>query len=134
LDVESHVEFLGFVQNMADFYSKVDVVMLTSLREDCPMTILEALAAGRFVVAPATGGVPELLRPPVEGAILDESSDFSTVVRRLENLSPGFDSPANREYARQFDIRKYAQTIVSLYEKLARVDATGSRLSQASAG
>jgi len=134
LDVESHVKFLGFVQNMAEFYSNVDVVMLTSLREDCPMAMLEALAAGRFVVGPATGGVPELLRPPIEGAIIEDCGDLSAVVQRLADVPPGFDSPVNREYARQFDIKKYAQKVVSLYEELALANAARSRLAQTTEG
>jgi len=134
LNVHSHVEFLGFVQDMAEFYSKVDVVMLTSLREDCPMALLEALAAGRFVVGPATGGVPELLRPPVEGAIIENADNFSEVIEKLQDLSPGFDSPANREYARQFDTGEYAKRVVSLYEELAHAASTRSRQRQANTG
>jgi glycosyltransferase involved in cell wall biosynthesis len=119
LGVHSCVEFLGFVQDMAEFYSKVDVVLLTSLREDCPMALLEALAAGKFVVGPATGGARELLQAPVEGAILEDATDFSPVLQRLQDLPAGFDSPGNRDYARRFDITEYAQKIVSLYEELA---------------
>lgn len=119
LGIAPYVEFLGFVQDMAGFYAKVDAVLLTSLREDCPMALLEAVAAGRFVVGPATGGVPEVLQPPVEGAVIDNSDDLSDVIQRLRDLPAGFDSRVNRDYARRFDIAEYARGIVSLYEELA---------------
>ena len=120
LGIDPHVEFLGFVQDMAEFYAKVDAVMLTSLREDCPMAMLEALAAGRFVVGPATGGTPEILQPPVEGVLVEDDQDLSPVIRRLQDLPAGFDSPINRHYARRFDITDYATNLVSLYEGLAK--------------
>ncbi len=119
LRIDPYVKFLGFVQDMTGFYAKVDAVMLTSLREDCPMAMIEALAAGRFVVGPATGGVPEILRPPVEGTLIDDGDDLSHVIRSLQRLPAGFDSTVNRQYAKRFDIAEYARKIVSLYEELA---------------
>ena len=82
------------------------------------MALLEALAAGKFVVGPATGGVREILQAPVEGAIIEEANDFSPVIRRLQDLPAGFDSPVNRNYAKRFDITEYAKKIVSLYKEL----------------
>ena len=118
LGIAPYVEFLGFVQDMAGFYARVDAVLLTSLREDCPMALIEALAAGRFVVGPATGGVPEILRPPVEGVLMDDGNDLSHVIRNLQSLPAGFDSTINRQYARRFDIVGYTRELVSLYQGL----------------
>jgi glycosyltransferase involved in cell wall biosynthesis len=39
-----------------------DVVLMTSISEGLPMSILEAMAQARPVVATAVGGVPEVLR------------------------------------------------------------------------
>lgn len=44
-----------------DWMSATDVFCLPSRREGCPNVVLEALSAGRPVVASAVGGVPELL-------------------------------------------------------------------------
>lgn len=81
------------------------------------MALLEALAAGKFVVGPATGGAGEILQAPVEGALIEEG-DSSRLLRRLQELPAGFDSPINRQYAQRFDIREYAKKMVSLYEEL----------------
>ena len=134
LGVHAHVEFLGFVRDMAQFYSQVDAVLLTSLREDCPIALLEALAAGRFVIGPATGGTPEILQPPVEGIIIKDAADLSAVVRKLQDLPAGFDSPVNRDYARRFDITAYTRNMVVLYETLLNSRAVAPLEREATAG
>jgi len=118
LDLRDCVEFLGYVQDMLQFYAKVDVVLLTSMREDFPMTLLEGLAAGKFVVAPSAGGIPEILEAAPDAAVIDDVSDLSSVVRKLINVQAGFNSWANRNYAKQFDIGNYVNRITELYTNL----------------
>ncbi len=48
-------------QNVLDYYSFLDVVLLTSVREAQPLVILEAYAAGVPVVSTKVGNVPEML-------------------------------------------------------------------------
>lgn len=63
LELEDHVKFLGS-QPMAQIYTQLDVVLLTSLSEGQPMVILEAYAAGLPVIATDVGACREL----IEGA------------------------------------------------------------------
>ena len=53
-------EFTGR-QNVLDYYSFLDVMLLTSVREAQPLVILEAYAAGVPVVSTKVGNVPEML-------------------------------------------------------------------------
>ncbi|MCK5199888.1 MAG: glycosyltransferase, partial [Spirochaetales bacterium] len=48
-------------QNVLDYYSFLDVVLLTSVREAQPLVILEAYSAGVPVVSTKVGNVPEML-------------------------------------------------------------------------
>ena len=53
--------FLGYQEDVAPWYAVCDAVVLTSASEGTPVTIIEALAAGRPVVATRVGGVPDVV-------------------------------------------------------------------------
>ena len=55
------VRFLGWRRDMLNVYADLDLVALTSRNEGSPVALIEALAAGRPVVATAVGGVPEVV-------------------------------------------------------------------------
>lgn len=61
LEVEEQIHFAGFVRNMQCLYLQYDAILLTSTVEGMPMCILEAMRAGRAVIAASVGGVPELV-------------------------------------------------------------------------
>lgn len=59
--VSNEIIFCGFRDDMENIYRVVDIVVFTSLHEGLPMTLLESLAAGVPVIAPAVGGLTEVL-------------------------------------------------------------------------
>jgi glycosyltransferase involved in cell wall biosynthesis len=59
LGLEGSVAFLGWSPDVANFLAQTDIFVLSSLSEGLPLTVLEAMAAGRPLVATAVGGVPE---------------------------------------------------------------------------
>lgn len=61
LGVKDRVLFAGWRKHMAPVYRALDAVVLTSMNEGTPVTLIEAMAAGRPVVATAVGGVPDLM-------------------------------------------------------------------------
>jgi len=61
LGLEGSVVFAGWQKDMSTVYNALDVVALTSLNEGTPVTLIEAMAAGRPVVATDVGGVRDLL-------------------------------------------------------------------------
>ena len=56
------VRFLGACTEVGPLLARADVVVLPSLHEGMSNAVMEAMAAGRPVVATAVGGTPELLR------------------------------------------------------------------------
>jgi glycosyltransferase involved in cell wall biosynthesis len=64
LGVADDVEFTGLRDDPENFYPALDVVALTSLNEGTPLTLIEAMANARAVVATAVGGVVDLLGEP----------------------------------------------------------------------
>jgi glycosyltransferase involved in cell wall biosynthesis len=55
-------KFMGSTKDPQGVVRNADVVLMTSISEGLPMSILEAMAQARPVVATAVGGVPEVLR------------------------------------------------------------------------
>ena len=53
--------FLGRISNIQDYLQKSDLLIVPSLIDSCPNTILEALNANVSVYGANTGGIPELL-------------------------------------------------------------------------
>lgn len=62
--LEADFHFLGFCDDVAGILAMCDAVALTSREEAFGRVLIEAMAAGRPVVATAVGGVPEVV---VEG-------------------------------------------------------------------
>jgi polysaccharide biosynthesis protein PelF len=60
LDLKSVVAFEGN-KNAVDCYADLDLMVVCSLKEVQPLTVLEAMASGVPMVATRSGGIPEML-------------------------------------------------------------------------
>ncbi|HEY6329958.1 MAG TPA: glycosyltransferase [Blastocatellia bacterium] len=61
--LDKNINFTGFRKDAGSLYRDLDIVALTSVNEGTPLTIIEAFAAGRPVVATEVGGVIDLMGP-----------------------------------------------------------------------
>jgi len=61
LGIEKNVFFTGWQEEMPAVYQKLDAVVLTSLNEGTPVSLIEAMAAARPVIATDVGGVRDLM-------------------------------------------------------------------------
>ena len=59
----SEVKLLGYVprERLDSYYAISDLVVLTSRSEGIPLVLMEAMAHGKTVLAPAITGIPELV-------------------------------------------------------------------------
>ncbi len=73
-------EFTGR-RNVLEYYSFLDVLLLTSVREAQPLVILEAFAAGVPVVSTRVGNVPEMLE--YDERFLSSSKDAERLSRNV---------------------------------------------------
>lgn len=97
--------------------------VLTSLLENCPMSLLEAMAAGRPAVATAVGGVPEIageavpLVPPSDPAALAEE-----ILRLLDSpeLAAEVGRRGQERVGSRFTATANAEQTLALYERLLR--------------
>ncbi len=68
--VGSRVHFLGVSTDVPELLSAADLFALASRWEGSPVSVMEAMAARLPVVAPAVGGVPELVEDGVTGVLV----------------------------------------------------------------
>jgi glycosyltransferase involved in cell wall biosynthesis len=85
LGIESRLRFLGYVSAMAELYPAIDMLLLTSLYEGLPITILEAMATGTVIVSSRLDGVQEILEDGVDCA-LAPSGDVAAFTARVCEL------------------------------------------------
>ena len=108
--------FLGYLDDARDVMAAADVVVIPSLREGLPLVALEALAAGRCVVASAVGELPEVLG---DGAgVLVPAGDAGALSQALAALEAGGREAYERralERARRYDVAAMAGAYASLY-------------------
>lgn len=70
LDLEEDVLFLGWRSDLDRVYAGSDLVVLTSVNEGTPVCLIEALAAGRPVVATDVGGVRDVVEDGRLGVVV----------------------------------------------------------------
>src|SRR5262249_10312867 len=61
LGISNVLKFIGNRTDMTTVYSGVDVVALTSRNEGTPLSLIEAMGAGRPFISTTVGGVVDLL-------------------------------------------------------------------------
>jgi glycosyltransferase involved in cell wall biosynthesis len=86
LGLVRHCLFLGYQEEVAPWYAAMDAVALPSGNEGTPVTVIEALAAGRPVAAYGVGGVPDVVRDGVDGYVV-EAGDTAALADRLAELA-----------------------------------------------
>jgi glycosyltransferase involved in cell wall biosynthesis len=82
--LDDFVKLLGSIARgeMDSLYRRADVVVLTSRSEGIPLVLMEAMAQGRVVIAPAITGIPELVVPGKTGFLYVPGS-IDDLVKRL---------------------------------------------------
>jgi glycosyltransferase involved in cell wall biosynthesis len=77
--------FLGYQEDVAPFYAAFDALVLPSSNEGTPVSAIEALAAGRPVVATRVGGVPDVVQEGRDGFLVDPGAtdDLADRLTRL---------------------------------------------------
>ena len=136
LGLTDDVVFTGLRADPEYFYPALDVCALTSLNEGTPLTLIEAMANARAVIATAVGGVVDLLGAPTDNAnetapfvicergVSVRPNDAAAFARALLEL---LDAPElrhelgarGREYvARQYTVERLLDDLLKLYDEL----------------
>lgn len=118
--LRSRVECLGPVPGAARLMAHADVVCVPSLDEALGLVAVEALAAGRAVVASAAGGLSEVIEDGVSGVLVapGDVPSLAAALRRVlgdSALQQRLGRAARRRYEATFTVEKMAATTMALY-------------------
>jgi colanic acid/amylovoran biosynthesis glycosyltransferase len=114
--LKGRVSLLGHVprEQMESLQDRADLVVLTSRSEGIPLVLMEAMARGKIVLAPAITGIPELVIAGQTGFLYEPGSldDFIDRLLFIRSLLQAPDHPEIRPYilsaARQLDWVRHA--------------------------
>lgn len=117
------VEFHGLVsgQRLMELYHTCDIFSLPSRFEPFGMVLLEAMAAGKPIVATNVGGIPEVVENG-RNAIVIEPTEFQIcealiLLSRSPQLTDAM-SKRNLIDCKRFDCRQVGQKYIDLYNSL----------------
>ena len=125
----SNVEFLGFRmgEELADLYRGAMAVLLPSrVHENFPLSVLEAMAAGKPVIASHVGGVPEIVEDRVNGLLVSPAdlNGWVEAIMRLaydEDLRISMAHAARSTIEHRFGLDDHYHRLMAMYEEVLRI-------------
>jgi glycosyltransferase involved in cell wall biosynthesis len=130
LGLDDRVRFHGFRRDRLDWLAHLDMLLMPSLYEGLPYTLLEAMSLGLPVVAARVGGLAEVLRHEETG-LLVEPGDHEGLARALARLAgePGLASrlgeAAAREQRERYTLERMVREYREVYEAAAALAPRG---------
>jgi len=119
LKLGERVIFTGWRRDLPRIYADLDVVALSSLNEGTPVSLIEAMAAAKPVVATRVGGVSDVILDKESGYLV-QSKDAEGLARGILDLLRAPDRAREMGLAGRVAVQpKYAsETMLANIEKL----------------
>ena len=123
LDLGGHVTLLGHVADVKALLGRASLLVHVSSSEGSPNVVIEALAAGRAVVATAVGDVPRLVKDGKTGFVVPPGDDEQLFARaalllRDRELRVRMGREARRAAREQFGTAALADEVLQAYRQL----------------
>jgi glycosyltransferase involved in cell wall biosynthesis len=116
------VKFLGWRDDIPEVMQVFDVFVLPSLNEGMGRVLVEAMAAGKPIVASNVGGIPDLVQHGQNGFLVDpaDSKSLSFSIMNLlgdKNMRIGM-GKRGKAIASDFSVEKMIEKMGTLYSSL----------------
>lgn len=119
------VYFTSWRQDMERVYAGLDIVALSSLNEGTPVTLIEAQAANKPIVATDVGGIRDIVIENKTG-LLSKSGDLKGLANNLrkliddDNLRDQLGRSGYDNVIRSFSYKRLVSDVKSLYTELLK--------------
>jgi mannose/cellobiose epimerase-like protein (N-acyl-D-glucosamine 2-epimerase family)/glycosyltransferase involved in cell wall biosynthesis len=122
------VTHLGFVEDIGALWASAHIAVLPSHREGMPLSLLEAAACGRPLVATDVPGCREIARPDVNAFLVprDDAEALADAIDRLAlnpELRQKFGRASRHLVEQNFSSRRIGTDLVKLYRRLLQQPA-----------
>jgi glycosyltransferase involved in cell wall biosynthesis len=140
LGVHKKVGFTGWRDDARDIMAAADVIVLPSLIEGMPYSMLEAMVSGTPVVSTSTGGIPELLVDRETGFLVPPKkpralSDAIVYLLQNKDVAVQMGVAGRRRVEEQFDLKKTIGSTLDIYtglfEELAELERAEAAAAEA---
>lgn len=121
--IAHRVHFLGFRRNVYDYIANCHALLMPSLHEGLPYTLLEAMALGTPIIASHVGGLTEVLQDGVTGLLVAprDIKALSQAIIQLYNqprLLRQLGENAKRLQQSHYSLKKMAEQYIDVYQNL----------------
>jgi glycosyltransferase involved in cell wall biosynthesis len=102
-------------------FALADTVVVPSRAESMPYIVLEAVAAGKTVIASRVGGIPEILGHTSEALVATGDANDLARVMAIDATAPNWGSmvmPQTESFRTQFSTAVMAEQMLALYREL----------------
>lgn len=117
--LQDHFRFLPFVPNVAEIISSLDVVVMPSLWEACPLLPMETLAVGTPLIATDCVGLREVVKGTPTYVV--PTKDSVTIAKGIEHFMIRENKAPFTKFREQalsrFDVKHQFEAIEALYRK-----------------
>jgi glycosyltransferase involved in cell wall biosynthesis len=122
MSANGRVKFLGWRNDINEIMPVFDMLVLPSLNEGMGRVLVEAMAAGKPVVASNVGGIPDLVRHGETGYLVppaDEKALADGIKKLLADPGNAWEmGQRGKEYCRQFSLKAMIEKLDDLYSDL----------------
>jgi glycosyltransferase involved in cell wall biosynthesis len=118
-----NVKHLGFVEDIAALWAGAHIAVLPSHREGLPLSLLEAAACGRPLVATDVPGCRDIARADVNAFLvpLEDADALADAIERLAldpQLRRQFGKAGRELVEREFSSQRIGHDLIALYRRL----------------
>jgi len=122
--MQAHFHLPGVTQEPEQWYAMFDIVLMTSLTEAFPLTLIEAAACAVPAVATNIAGIPDIvvdgetgfLAPPTA---LDQLAEYVVQLARDTELRQRMGAVARQRALSEFDVRVMVARYADMFKQVA---------------